>query len=457
MEELHVRLKLKRLRTALDVYDFDVDADIPEHCAPAAVSLFLADMLGLLNTVCRGNQDTSDTAAEKLSALVLSSKPVMLEKLSGGVGCTLRTAAFAVMLRCHRATPTSLSSNSLCSSNPYHSTLAWAASMDLKGNTSDEPWRLSDVLYATEALVCHWEALCKHLWSLPDAKHQFTSREAPLGRYLDFLWSQCARFVNMLDPSEVARFMDASSFTMPYAATDANSGATSHEVSLSPSTVSLMCEIWRHVEHERRAPFARTLLAAPEDADTRFLKVFEFEKNQLSVDKFREELRRRLAERYLMLGDAEIWRAQQNGKDPELDLVVGARMPLAVPGFLQTVSSAWTFEKMQGHPVVRDELYRLMVDSAFRNRGVDFSLCYFRPAGIPPAAAPRRNVFVVSRLAHGFVLVRCADAQSAHKTVITPPLPFAQIFVLWAAQTMSNATARQAVPEVHNILEKFSQ
>lgn len=440
-----MRLKLKRLRTALDVIDFDPSTDIPEHCAPAAVTLFLADVLALRHTF-DGNQEFVATAFDKMAALTLSSTPVMLEKLSGGVGCTLHTAAFAVMLQC---LPASLHNNSAA--------LQWAASMDLKGNTSDEPWRLSDVLYAMEALVCHWEALCEHLWSLPDAKRQFTSAESPLGQYLRFLWSQCARFLNMLDASEVARFMDASSFTMPYASTDSATGATSHEVSLSPSTVSLMCEIWRHVEHERRAAFARTLLAAPNDAETQFLRVFEFEKNQLSVDKFREELRRRLAERHLMLGDAEIWRAQQNGKDPELDLVVGARMPLAVPGFLQTVSSAWTFEKMQGHPVVRDELYRLMVDSAFRNRGVDFSLCYFRPAGIPPAAAPRRNVFVVSRLAHGFVLVRCADAQSDYETVITPPLPFAQIFVLWVTQTMSHPTARQAVPEVHNILEKFSQ
>lgn len=269
------------------------------------------------------------------------------------------------------------------------------------------------------------------------------------------LWAQCGRFVNMADPAEISRYMDASSFTMPYAVTHAATGAVSHEVSLSPATVSVMCEVWRHVENERRAPFATTLLLPPAGAGKVFLRVFEFEKNQLSVDKFREELRRRLAERHLMLGDAEIWRAKQNGKDPELDLVVGARMPLAMPGFLQTAASAWTFERMQQHPLVRDELYRLMVDSAFRAKGIDFSLRFFRPAGVPPEAAPRLGAHLVARLAHGFVVLRAGASPSAPETVLTAPLPFAQAFSVWARQTAQSPNVNHAVPEVLRLLQQF--
>lgn len=438
-----MKLKLKRLRTALDLYDYDIDQDIPEHSAAAGVSLFLSDILALRASTAR-DPDGVETAAEKLQQLVLSPKAVMLSKMSGGVSCSLRAAAFSVMLQFlprRRA--------------QQEQVLEWAASRDLKGNASDAPWRLSDTMYALESLVCHWENLCADMWSQPDALFNFSSPDAPLGRYLAFLWGECARFLNMSDPEELVRYMDASSFTMPYAVTDPATGATGHEVSLSPTMVSIMCEVWRHIENERRAPFASTLLSPPEHAEETFLRVFEFEKNQLAVDKFREELRRRLAERHLMLGDAEIWRAKQNGKDPELDLVVGARMPLAMPGFLQTAASAWTFEQMQEHPVVRDELYRMMVDSAFRAKGIDFSLRFFRSTGVPPETAPRLNTHLVARLAHGFVVLRASGTRSTSETVLTPPLPFAQAFSVWARETAQSSNAKHTVPEVLCLLEMF--
>ena len=438
MDSVEVKLKLKRLRTALDLYDFDVNQDIPDHSAAAGVSLFLSDVLSLQ---ARMDTDGAEQAVEKLQELVLSPKSVMLSKLSGGVGCTLRTAAFAVMLQ-FLPVPASLPTE-------------WVARHDLKGNASDAPWRLSDVLYALESLVCHWESLCADMWSQPEALFHFSSPDAPLGRYLDYLWAQCARFLNMFDGAELSRYMDASSFTMPYAVTHADTGAMGHEVSLSPTTVSIMCEVWRHIENERRTPFATTLELPPPRAEKAFLTVFEFEKNQLSVDKFREELRRRLAERHLMLGDAEIWRAKQNGKDPELDLVVGARMPLAMPGFLQTAASAWTFQRMQQHPLVRDELYRLMVDSAFRAKGIDFSLRFYRSAGVPPEAAPRLNTHLVARLAHGFVVLRARGTHSTSERVLTPPVSFAQAFSVWARETAQSSNARHTVPEVLSLLEKF--
>lgn len=454
MSGVEVKLKLKRLRTALDLYDFDVDQDIPDHSAAAGVSLFLSDVLALRDGM---DPDGIETAAEKLQQLVLSPKAVMLSKLSGGVGCSLRAAAFAVMLQflprfLPQFLPQFLPPNQ---SSRQTKVLEWAASRDLKGNVSDAPWRLSDTLYALESLVCHWESLCADTWAQPGALFDFSNPDAPLGRYLNFLWAQCARFLNMSDPEELGRHMDASSFTMPYAVTDPATGATGHEISLSPTTVSTMCEIWRHIEHERRAPFASTLLQALPDADEVFLRVFEFEKNQLSVDKFREELRRRLAERHLMLGDAEIWRAKQNGKDPELDLVVGARMPLSVPGFLQTAASAWTFEQMQRHPVVRDELYRMMVDSAFRAKGIDFSLRFYRSAGVPPETAPRLNTHLVARLAHGFVVLRASGTRSPSETVLTVPLPFAKAFSVWARETAQSSNAKHTVPEVLSLLQQF--
>ena len=156
-----------------------------------------------------------------------------------------------------------------------------------------------------------------------------------------------------------------------------------------------------------------------------------------------------------MLGDAEIWRAKQNGKDPELDLVVGARMPLAMPGFLQTAASAWTFERMQQRPLVRDELYRLMVDSAFRAKGIDFSLRFFRPAGVPPETAPRLNAHLVARLAHGFVVLRTANTPSASERVLTAPLPLAQAFSVWATETARSSNASHTVPEVLSLLQQF--
>ena len=438
MEDVDVKLKLKRLRTALDLYDYDVDQDIPDHCADAAVSLFLVDVLALQ---ARMDADGAEQAVKTLSRLVLSSRAAMLSKLSGGTGCTLRTAAFAVLLQFLPATPPPPA--------------AWAAQHDLKGNTSDAPWRLSDTVYALESLVCHWESLCADMWHRPDALFQFSSPDAPLGRYLEYLYAQCRRFASMAGGADLARYMDASSFTAPYAVARADTGVAGHEVSLSPTTVSIMCEVWRHIENERRAPFATTLLAAPQGAEQTFLRAFEFEKNQLSVDKFREELRRRLAERHLMLGDSEIWRATQNGKDAELDLVVGARMPFAMPGFLRAVASAWTFERMQEHPVVRDELYRLMVDSAFRAKGIEFSARFFRPAGVPPDAAPRLNAHLVARLAHGFVVLRTGASENAPERVLTAPLAFAEAFCVWAKRTAQQDNAKYAVPEVLGVLEHF--
>lgn len=441
-EVVDVKLRLKRVRTALDLYDFDVRTDVPEHSAAAAVSLFLNDVLALR---ARVNPDQARTAVEKLSLLVLSNQPVMLTRLSGGASCTLRVAAFAALLQ-FLPPP---------SSSTRRDSAEWAARHDLKGNPSDAPWRLSDTLYALESLACHWENLCADLWRKPTGRSEFSDPDAPLADYLSCLWAECRRFVNMSGSAELSRCMDATSFTMPYACTHPRTGVTGHEVSLSPGTVSVMCEVWRHIEHERRTSFAPRLLSPCDDAHTTFLRVFEFERNQLAVDKFREELRRRLAERHLMPADAEIWRAKQNGKDPEVDLVVGERMPLAVPGFLQTVASAWTFDQMQAHPVVRDELYRLMVDSAFRSKGIDFSTRFFRSAGVPPNTAPRLNAHLVARLAHGFVLVRARGTVDTVDTVLTAPLPFAQTFALWAKKTARSPNAKLTVPEVLCVLEHF--
>ena len=110
---------------------------------------------------------------------------------------------------------------------------------------------------------------------------------------------------------------------------------------------------------------------------------------------------------------------------------------------------------MQQHPLVRDELYRMMVDSAFRAKGIDFSMRFFRPAGVPPETAPRLGAHLVARLAHGFAVLRTKITPASPETVLTAPLPFAQAFSVWARETARSSNASHTVPEVLSLLQQF--
>ena len=428
---MQVLLNLKRVETAEALRAFDVSRDIPEHSAGAGVTLFVADALALSSET--SDADTRRAGSEKLAQLVLSDRRVMTSALAGGVSCTLRSATFAAMLTFLPPVE-----------GDQSAVLRWAADHCLRGNVGAPPWSLEDVMFALEALVVHWEGLCRRVWA-EGGERAFCDDDAPLGLYLRYLWRQCGRFVVDADAVPVA-----SAHTLPYGDAD------EHCVGVSPSTVTVMCEVWRQVESQRRTVWESAVdVGACDAAEALFLRVFAFEKRQLNVNKFREDLRARLARRFLMLGDDEIWSAQQGGKEVVVDLVVGARCTLALPGFLQTVASSWTFERMQTVPAVRDCLYRFMADSAFTAATqVDFSSRYFEDVGIVAGAAPRRRVWLVKRLCHGFVVV-WSDAEGG-RTAVMSPAPFAVAFGEWARRVFRQQGYQWYGPEVIELVGKFA-
>lgn len=414
-DKMNVVLNLKRANTPSLLLNFDVEKDIAEHCREAAVVLFLHDVCELTENNRELDTTVRTKAVSALQTLCLSNHKTMLSKLAGGLSCTLRVAAFAVML--------SLMPNTIESAKEKD-VLKWAADHCLHGNIGDDQWTLTDLMFALESVVCHWESLQKSIWSLLDTMPKDNKN---LNQYLDYVWQECKHFVVS---TPTTKNMNSSSHTLPYNNSDMSTG---HEIAVSPAAVSTMCEIWRQTTLQLQFRWELDNYAAMANAETMFLSAFAFEKNQLSVDKFREKLRVRLAQRHLMLGDEQIWSAKQGGKAPELDLVVGERCPLAMPGYFQTATASWTFEKMQQHELVRDELYRMMADSAFTSRTqMDFSLRYFEDVGV--AKIQRKNVHLVKRICHGFAVVRCDF--DGKQVAVTPPLPFAAAFMHWCGKAV---------------------
>lgn len=434
---MEVSLRLKRANTPETLRAFDVNRHVPEHSAAAAVALFVLDVL----TLSEGPEDAeaSSIARAKLAELLLSTQKVMLSALEGGVACSLRAAAFSAWL-VHLLPPSKPDSEHAIAEE----VLQWAADHCLHGNVGEAPWSLTDLMFALETLACYWEPLCAEVWTL-GGQSAFCDPKSPLSLYLDYLWRQCRVFV-----VEHQAAMAVSAHTLPYAA---EKQGELHQVSVSPSTVISMCEIWRNVEASRRMRWSLSAYT-PRDNDTvTFLNFVSFEKNQLQVDKFRENLRERFAHRVLVMGDKEIWSAKHGGKDVVVDLVVGARCPLSTPGFLQAAASAWTWEQFHAVPWLRDELYRSMADSAFRTASqVDFSSRFYEDAGVPVGVAPRRRVCVVKRICHGFTVVRCDDA--GNRTAVTPPLPFAEAFAQWARRASRDRTQHYG-PQVLTMTDSF--
>ena len=444
---MQVVLKLQRARTPAALRAFDVARDIPAHSAEAAVTLFLSDALAL-STERALDPETRRAGRDALARLTLSDRTIMTSALAGGVSCTLRSAAFAAMLTfLPPADDADADDADADDADDAAAVLQWAADHCLRGNVGAPPWSLVDVMFALEALVVHWEGLCRRVWA-EGGSRAFCDDAAPLGRYLAYLWRQCRRFAvgEGAAPS-------ASAHTLPYP----DPGGGGHCVAIAPGTVTVMCEVWRQVAAQRRTVWTAAEdmdAAAREAAEALFLRVFAFEKQQLQVNKFREDLRARLARRFLMLGDEEIWSAQQGGKDVVVDLVVGARCTLALPGFLQRVASGWTFEQMQTLPAVRDCLYRFMTDSAFVTATqINFSDRYYEDAGILAGAAPRRRVWLVKRTCHGCVVLWC-DGDGA-RTAVTAPLPFAAAFGVWARRVTAQQGHRYG-PEVLDVARQFA-
>ena len=411
---MEVVLKLKRARTWGELAAFDVHRDVPAHCAEAAVALFAADVLALAEA--DGEAD-SVLAVGKLTDMCLRPDAFMWTKLQGGLQCTLRTAVFTALLA-HMPVVA-----------PDAAVMAWAARRGLRGNVGSLPWSITDLMYALQSVVVHWERVCAKVW-------ERTAEKTHLDAYLRFLWSQCAYFV-----VRCATPLDGGSkHTMPYTAETAGAD---HEVSVSPSTVAEMCAVWRALEHQRRWTWSLAGYVRDSNAPATFLRVFAFEKAQLSVPTFREQLRVRLATRFLLVGDAETWRAAQGGKPLDVDLALGAQGARNMPGFVQEAALNWDWKKIHTHPAVRDEVYRMMADTAFRSRagGVDFSSRFFeQDADRLEVLAPRRSVWLVVRVLHGFAVVWC-DAR-ARREARTPPLPFADAFVQWARRVATAAHAR---------------
>ncbi len=400
---MEVQLNLKRVQTSEEAVYYDVKRDVSEHSAEAALCLYFSDVLALESF----NQLAKEKTLANLKTIVLDANPVMLSKLSGKTECTLRLAAFSIMLSFLPSTQTE---------EQISEALAWAAAHGLRSSVREIPSKLSDVLFSLETLVTHWEILMQQLWS--ESPPEWGSAGASLGGYLDYLWSLCARFVLMTRSSNPAALLDASAYVLPYASAE---NAVGHELGLHTKTVSLMAEIWRFVEQEKTMTFAIGTTPPDNENEPLFLRVFEFEKNQLKVDKFRENLRKRLVERFLFPADTQIVERDE-GKDVDPDGVMGKRCPLHMPGYMQEIATSWTFEEMQAVPIVRDELYRAMADTAFRNKmGFLWSQRFF-PTGnkdIP------RIVPVVKRFAHGFIVVY------KNKSVAAPS-PFATAFRVWA-------------------------
>jgi len=381
----------------------------PTQCRAAATALLALDVL---------ETDPGDSVVcKKIEAVLLSPEPSCSEKVGGGQYCSLRTALFSAWLLC-RPTPPALSPG----------VLQWATSVGLRGFIRDPPnWRLSDLMLAIECLCVRYDDVSASFWrTTPEAGTRgFCDNHAPFGVYLDFLWGQCSKFVQMHQHSVVASRMDTNMFTVPY-----SSSGGGHAVSLSPNAVAKMCEVWRVVECERRTAFSERALReipphnAKED-EALFLRVFAAERDQLCVDTFREKLRLGLVKRYVFVGDSQLWTEENNGKKAEPDLVIGALCPLAMPGFIQQVASAWSFEKITKHPAMRDCLYIMMADTAFLSKfHVRWTTLFLQPSPLL-AKTQKINIPGVQRLCGKFVVV-------VNRKAVTPVMPFAACFKAWA-------------------------
>lgn len=415
-----MEVSLRLVRANAPGNEFDFDKHIPDHCPGAAFCLFVLDTIEL----CQ-NTETWDLAVKKKARkntrkAVLSSLPCTSEKMQGGVHCTMRVAAFVAMLKL-------LPSQS---SRTAKRALEWAQEAGLRGNTRETEWGINDLMFSLETLAVHWESLVQRHWNTSDfesAVRFFQHQTSPLTGYLLYLWRQCARFVFMKDPREIAAHMNAGVFTLPY-----NCGDGSRKTALHAHTVTTMCEIWRYIYHERSVSFCssslRDVVCCRNDDERNFLNLFNFEIRQLEVDKFREMFRKRLLARFLCPADAEIFRQLKGGgKKFDPDSVINERHAVNLPGFLQEIGASWTFDKISQQPLVRDELYRAMCDSGCLSKcGADFSTRFFEEPGVPVNTVPRnKKIPYVKRYGHAFVLMFNLKA-------VTPPVPFATAFASWA-------------------------
>lgn len=426
---MNVQLKLARAHTVEN--QFSLWDSVPEHCADAAVTLFLADALTLNRKIHQRMAESSTSKAvfararaktrETLEGLVLSSKKIMQTKLSGGVPFSLRVASFTILLQ-FLTGPMPPEDESVA--------LQWAQSRGLRGNVRESNWLLSDLMFTLDTLAVHWDSFCESVWSQTPLEAldtlQLQERPDSFQGYLRFLWQQCARFVLMRCPDQIKTYMDADTFTLPYDSLD----GSGHEIALHTDAVSAMCELWRWIQYEVYFPMCRSRLASwqhdPVADEAAFVALFEFEKRQLDVDKFRENLRKRFASRHLLPGDAAAY-ASLSGKDPEPDAVMEKRSCTNMPGYLQKIASAWSFEQMLMLPHIKDELFRAMADSGCRSKvGCDFSTRFYSPPGPPHAEeTPRLQIPVVKRYMHAYTIVYKGEG-------VTPPIPFASAFAAWA-------------------------
>ena len=427
---MNVQLKLTRAHTVEN--RFSLWDSVPKHCAKAAITLFLADTFELRKKIQQralGSPDNGDVFARarartrrKLRGLVLSSKKIMRAKLSGGTPFNLRVAAFTVLLQfLPESTP-----------EDAPAALEWAQSHGLRGNVRELNWLLSDLMFALDTLAVHWESFCESVWSSHTPLEALETLQLQQERpdsfqgYLQFLWQQCARFVLMRSPDHIKTFMDAGAFTLLYESLD----GSGHQIALHADAVGTMCELWRWAQYEAQFPISRSRLASwqhdPVADENAFLALFEFEKLQLDVDKFRENLRKRFASRHLLPGDSAAY-ANITGKDPEPDAVMEKQSCPNLPGYLQEIASAWTFDQMLALPHIKDELFRAMADSGCRSKvGCDFSTRFYSPAGPPHAEEiPRLQIPVVKRYMHAYTIVYKGEG-------ITPPIPFVSAFAAWA-------------------------
>lgn len=415
---MDVQLRLTRASAQDNAFDFE--KDIPPHCSQAAFCLFVHDTLELCQNTKIWDPDAKRRARRNTRKAVLSSLPCTGEKLQGAVHCTLRVAAFTAMLMLLPSQSTRTAKKAL----------EWAQEAGLRGHTREAEWNIHDLMFALETLVVHWESLVQSQWNTCDfetAARFFQDPSSPLSAYLLYLWRQCARFVFMENADDIAEYMNAGTFTLPYA-----SGDGTHTIALHTHTVTTMCEIWRFVYYERSIRFSvpslQEFVFDPDQDEAVFLDLFQFEIRQLDVDKFRELFRKRLASRFLCPADAEIFRQLKGGgKKFDPDSVINERHTLNLPGFLQEVGSSWKFERIRETPEVRDELFRAMCDSGCLSKcGADFSTRFFEEPGVPTSATPRnKTVPYVKRYGHAFVVLRDGKA-------VTPPVPFATAFASWA-------------------------
>ena len=430
---MNVQLKLDRAHLVTNEFDFD--RHIPPHCAVAAYSLFVADALALRRALRLENDEQVRTNAERclrgnLKKAVMTTLPCSCEKLQGSVPCTLRVAAFAALLG---MLPRQ-------SRGAQQRGLEWARRNGLRANTRDTAWDLNDLMFALESLVVHWERVSESAWASETPLGYF---QGDAGAYFLFLWKQCARFLSMSRPDDIAEHMNAGKFTLPYSnlpGSSSSSSGSSSVIALHTNTVAQMCEVWRFVRYERFFPFSETPVDLTERAadQEQFLRAFHLEVRQLDVDKFRELLRRRLVARFLCPTDTEVYyhlKPGSRGKGFDPDSVISERHSLNLPGYLQKLASAWTFEKMLQDPIVRDELFRAMADSGCRSKcGSDFTTKFFEEPG-PPAQPALRNAGVpyIKRYGHAFVLVHRGEG-------VSPPSPFASAFKAWLLTLKNNST-----------------